>query len=209
MKSVRKALLFAPMIILCLALSACGGEKERPHLELQDWFRDLDGITAEAEVTAQYADEARTYTMTCIYTPEEAQVEVTAPAEAAGITAGFSGEEMTLSFDGLTLDAGEYSGTEVSPLWSVPALFRGVAEGYALEWSREKVGEESCLRITFEVTGEEGEPLYHTVWFRSDGTPVYGEITVRNAVVYMINFTNFTTEERGNGTTAEENMGGD
>lgn len=209
MNFVRKALLFALMTSLCLALSACAGKKETPHLELQDWFRDLDGITAAAEITAQYADESRTYEMTCVYTPEEAKVEVTAPAEAAGISAGFMGEEMTLSFDGMTLDAGEYSGTEVSPLWSMPAMFRAVAEGYALEWSREKVGETSCLRITFEVTGEDGEPLYHTVWFRSDGTPVYGEITVDNAVVYMINFTDFTTEERSNGTATEENLGGD
>ena len=208
MRSVRKALLFAPMMILCLALSACG-EKETPHLEVQDWFRDLDGVTASAELTAQYADEARTYTMTCIYTPEEARVEVTAPAEVAGIAAGFAGEEMTLSFDGLTLDAGEYSGTEVSPLWAMPALFRAVSEGYALEWGREKVGEESCLRVTFEVAGESGEPLYFAVWFRDDGTPVYGEITVDNAVVYMMNITDFTAEERGNGTATEEDLGGD
>ena len=207
---MRKALLFALMIPLCLGLAACGGEAEQRRAEeLQISFQNLTAASVEAELTCHYGDEVRAYTLRCSYTPEESTVEVLAPEELAGISATLTGEEQTLAYDGVFLDAGTYSGTEISPLWALPSILRAVGEGYPLESCREALGDEACLRVTFEMTDSAGGKQYTAVWFDENGAPLKGEITLGETVVYTAVLTRFTTEEMDNGTAVAEDLGGD
>ncbi len=208
---MRKALLFALMMTLCLSLAGCGGEtaEKQETEELQMKFQNLSAATVEAELTCHYGDEVRTYTLRCSYTPEESTVEVLAPEDLAGISATLTGEALTLQYDGILLDAGTYSGTEISPMWAVPSMLRAMGQGYPLETGREALGETECLRVTFEMTSSDGGKQYTAVWFDENGIPLQGEITLEETVVYTAVLTQFTAEETDHGTITEEDLGGD
>ena len=208
---MRKALLFALMMTLCLSLTGCGGEtaEKQETEELQMKFQNLSAATVEAELTCHYGDEVRTYTLRCSYTPEESTVEVLAPENLAGISATLTGEALTLQYDGILLDAGTYSGTEISPMWAVPSTLRAMGQGYPLETGREALGETECLRVTFEMTSSDGGKQYTAVWFDENGIPLQGEITLEETVVYPAVLTQFTAEETDHGTITEEDLGGD
>ena len=163
----------------------------------------------EAELTCHYGDEVRTYTLRCSYTPEESTVEVLAPEDLAGISATLAGEALTLQYDGILLDAGTYSGTEISPMWAVPSMLRAMGQGYPLETGREALGETECLRVTFEMTSSDGGKQYTAVWFDENGIPLQGEIALGETVVYTAVLTQFTAEETDHGTITEEDLGGD
>ena len=208
---MRKALLFALMMTLCLSLAGCGGEtaEKQETEELQMKFQNLSAATVEAELTCHYGDEVRTYTLRCSYTPEESTVEVLAPEDLAGISATLTGGALTLQYDGILLDAGTYSGTEISPMWAVPSMLRAMGQGYPLETGREALGETECLRVTFEMTSSDGGKQYTAVWFDENGIPLQGEITLEETVVYTAVLTQFTAEETDHGTITEEDLGGD
>ena len=208
---MRKALLFALMMTLCLSLAGCGGEtaEKQETEELQMKFQNLSAATVEAELTCHYGDEVRTYTLRCSYTPEESTVEVLAPEDLAGISATLTGEALTLQYDGILLDAGIYSGMEISPMWAVPSMLRAMGQGYPLETGREALGETECLRVTFEMTSSDGGKQYTTVWFDENGIPLQGEIALGETVVYTTVLTQFTAEETDHGTITEEDLGGD
>ena len=82
---MRKALLFAPMLMLLL--TACGGEEKDPAAELQAQYANLTGAVMEADVSCHYADEDRAYTLLCDYAPDRSTVTVLSPANLAGISA--------------------------------------------------------------------------------------------------------------------------
>ena len=216
---MRKALLFAPMMALCLLLAGCGGGEKRESRDLQAAFRELTAARAEAELTCHYGDEVRFYAMTCAYTPQRAEVTVTAPEELAGISAVLDGESLSLAYDGVLLDAGIYSGQGVSPFLALPATIRALGEGYLLEESEEQVDSVLCRRLCMEVTEDSGEKTLYTVWLDGEGVPVRGEIAMDGVVVYALKFTAFTaespegeelsTKEQRDGADTEENLGGD
>ena len=198
---MRKAMLFAPMICLCLALCGCGEKEETVVRDLQRQYAAFAAIEAEAELRCQYAEEVRDYSLACAYTPERSTVTVISPESVSGIAAVFDGETMALSYEDVLLDAGSFP--SLSPLGAIPRFFAAIGEGYPLEYCME--GE--LLRITFEVVEENGEEILYAGWFDADNRPVRGEITVENAVVYELTVTTFTTEEQQDGAAAE-NMGG-
>ena len=181
---MRKALLFAPMMTLLLALlCACGGKEEAQSRQVQEDFRNLRA-QAEVTLTCHYADEVRTYGLSCAYAPEKSTVTVTAPSDLSGVSAEFDGETLSLRYDDLLIDAGVCSGTELSPFWAVPSLLRAMGEGYLLEVCREDLRDTPCLRA--------------------------GEITVEETLVYGVDFTSFTKEgEYDGGTDAASDVGRD
>ena len=209
---MRKALLFAPMIGLCLLLCACGGGgEEEKILDVQEGYRRMTAAEGEAELTCHYGQEERRYTLAFTWTPEGSRVEVLAPDTVEGVAARFHGEELELEYEDLLLDAGTYSGTDLTPLWAVPSSLRAMAEGYPLDHCREDVDGEPCIRLTAEMDGgTEGEKLYYTIWFHEDGLPLRCEIAAGDTLAYVVEFTEFTKEEsQENGTAAAEDLGGD
>ena len=209
---MRKALLFAPMMTLCLLLCACGGgEEEENVLDIQGTYRSLAAASGEAALTCHYGAEERQYTLAFSWTPEESRVEVLSPETVAGVAARFEGEALKLEYEDLLLDAGIYSDTDLTPLWAVPAAIRAIGEGYPLDWCREERDGAPCLRLTAETEGGTGgEKIFYALWFDESGIPLDCEITVGETLVYHIAFTEFTKEEaEENGTAAAEDLGGD
>ena len=197
-----------PMMALCLLLMGCGAGEESAAEALRQPYREMTGCAMTAEVRLSGEDgTVGDFTLRCEYDPEGVTtVEVLAPETAAGVIAEIDGEELTLRYRDLCLGAGTVSSEKLSPMECLPELMAAAREGWLLSESRETVGEEPCLRLTLDRTGEEGGKIVSTLYLRAgDGVPVYGEIAVEGAVVLKAAFTDFTFGETCD--TIPENTG--
>ena len=194
---MRKALLFAPMLMLLL--TACGGEEKDPAAELQAQYANLTGAVMEADVSCHYADEDRAYTLLCDYAPDRSTVTVLSPANLAGISATVENGTLTLSYEDVSLDAGGYSAAAISPVAALPKLMQAAASGYVTEKSEETVGERPCLRLACDLPDDEG--TVYTTWFDQETLlPLRSEISAEGTVVFEVAWTRF--EVTGGGEPA-------
>ena len=194
---MRKALLFAPMLMLLL--TACGGEEKDPAAELQAQYANLTGAVMEADVSCHYADEDRAYTLLCDYAPDRSTVTVLSPANLAGISATVENGTLTLSYEDISLDAGGYSAAAISPVAALPKLMQAAASGYVTEKSEETVGERPCLRLACDLPDDEGS--VYTTWFDQETLlPLRSEISAEGTVVFEVAWTRF--EVTGSGKPA-------
>ena len=194
---MRKALLFAPMLMLLL--TACGGEEKDPAAELQAQYANLTGAVMEADVSCHYAAEDRAYTLLCDYAPERSTVTVLSPANLAGISATVENGTLTLSYEDISLDAGGYSAAAISPVAALPKLMQAAASGYVTEKSEETVGERPCLRLACDLPDDEG--TVYTTWFDQETLlPLRSEISAEGTVVFEVAWTRF--EVTGGGEPA-------
>lgn len=194
------------LLTLLLLLAGCGGggggEETLP-------LSRLVSAQMEAELVCHLEEEIRTYTLSCGWTAEEAQVEVLAPAELEGVAAQWDGESLTLHYQDLVLDAGSLSGTDLGPAAVLPSMAAAIREGYPLERSREDLGEVPCLRVAYET--EEGRTLY-TIWFTEANVPLRCEVERDGALLYEVSVTAFSGTEEGEQNHAlqsETDLGGD
>ena len=194
---MRKALLFAPMLMLLL--TACGGEEKDPAAELQAQYANLAGAVMEADVSCHYADEDRAYTLLCDYAPDRSTVTVLSPANLAGISATVENGTLTLSYEDISLDAGGFSAAAISPVAALPKLMQAAASGYVTEKSEETVGERPCLRLACDLPDDEG--TVYTTWFDQETLlPLRSEISAEGTVVFEVAWTRF--EVTGGGEPA-------
>ena len=114
----RKAI--AALMISLLLLSACGRGAGEQKFEA---FRDtLTGqlVTTTAQVRVQRSDTVTDYTLTCQELPDGYDLTVTAPEQAAGVTAHLRDGASTLAFDDIILPAGDLNGAGLTPLTALP-----------------------------------------------------------------------------------------
>ena len=199
---MRKAWLFAPMLMLLLTACGGGGEKDQAAA-LQQQYAAVSAATLEADVTCSYEGEERTYTLLCAYTPEKSNITVLSPENLAGISATLEGETLTLSYDDISLDAGSYSAASISPVAALPKLMAAAATGYLTEQSEETVSDRPCLRLAFDLSEDE-ETLY-TTWFDQETLlPLQSEISADGAVVFEVSWKRFEITETGEGESAAQ-----
>ena len=187
---MRKALLFAPMLMLLLTACGGGGEKADPAAELQAQYAAVASATMEADVTCHYDDEEREYTLLCAYTPTESTVTVLSPAALSGISATVADGKLTLSYEDVSLDAGGYSAAAISPVAALPRLMAAAASGYVTEQSEETVNERPCLRLACDLPDDES--ILYTTWFDQETLlPLRSEISSDGTVVFQIAWNKF------------------
>ena len=187
---MRKALLFAPMLMLLLTACGGGGEKTDPAAELQAQYAALGAATMEADVVCHYADELRTYTLLCAYTPEESTVTVLAPANLSGISATVADGKLHLNYEDVSLDAGGYSAAAISPVAALPRLMAAAGSGYLTEQSEETVGDRTCLRLACDLPDDES--TLYTTWFDQETLlPLRSEITADGEMVFEVAWNRF------------------
>ena len=191
---MRKALLFAPMLMLLL--TACGGAGEKDAAsELQAQYAALSGADMEAEITCHYEDEVRSYTMRCAYTPESSTVTVLSPANLSGISATVADGTLQLSYEDVSLDAGSYSAAAISPVAALPNLMEAASSGYVTEKGEEQLGERSCLRLACDLKEEDG--ILYATWFDQETLlPLRSEITVNGELVFEVAWSSFEVTDR-------------
>ncbi len=189
---MRKALLFAPMLMLLL--SACSaGEEENVVNMLQQQYAAVASATIEAEVICHYGDEVREYTLLCAYTPESSAVTVLSPENLAGISAQVEGGTLTLRYDDISLDAGTCTAAAVSPVVVLPKLMEAAAWGYPAQQSEEMLGERLCIRLGCDLSDESGAE--YTTWFDKETLlPLRSEISVDGTLLFAVNWLRFEVQ---------------
>ena len=198
---MRKALLFAPMLMLLL--TACGGGEEKdPAAELQAQYAAVESAVMEADITCHYEDEVRTYTLLCDYTPAKSTVTVLSPTNLAGISATVADGTLSLSYEDISLDAGGYSAAAISPVAALPKLMTAAASGYVTERSEETLGERPCLRLACDLPDDEGT-LYTTWYDQETLLPLRSEISSDGTMVFEIAWTRFELTAKDSGTAAQ------
>ncbi len=192
---MRKALLFAPMLMLLLTACGGGGEKVDPAAELQAQYAALASATMEADIACHYTDEVRTYTLLCAYTPGESTVTVLAPANLSGISATVADGKLRLSYEDISLDAGGYSAADTSSVTALPRLMAAAGSGYVTEQSEETVGERNCLRLSCDLPDDAA--TVYTTWFDQETLlPLRSEITTDGQMVFEVAWTRFEVTGR-------------
>ena len=178
-----------PMLACLLLLCGCGGRKA---LDVQEQYRSVTSAELEAEVVSCADAAGRVFTLTCRYDPAGQSVTtVNAPSELAGLTAIVSGEDMTLSCDGLQLPAG--ASLDICPANCLPYLLRALAEGYVLEQGGETLEDSPCLRLTLDTTAPGGDKVLCAVWLDAEGLfPRYAEFSQNEQVVLTAKLLAFT-----------------
>ena len=204
---MRKALLFAPMLLLLLTACGGGGKKEEDlTAQLQAQYAAVASATMEADITCHYEDEVREYTLLCAYTPQASTVTVLSPANLAGISATVENGTLSLSYDGISLDAGSYSAAAISPVAALPKLMEAAAKGYPSEQSEEAVGERTCLRLACDLESDEG--ILYTTWFDQETLlPLRSEISADGTLVFEVAWNKF--EVTGQQEAADPSTGTD
>lgn len=187
--TVRKALLFAPMLMLLL--TACGGGEEKDMVaQLQQQYAAVEQATLEADITCHYDEEVREYTLLCAYTPEKSTVTVLKPENLSGISAQVENGTLTLSYDDLSLDAGTYSAAAVSPVVALPKLMEAAGWGYPAEQSEETVGERTCIRLGCDLSNAPG--TLYTTWFDKESLlPMRSEISTDGVLLFEATWNRF------------------
>ena len=187
---MRKALLFAPMLMLLFTACGGGGEERDLTADLQRQYAGVEAAVLEAGITCHYDDEIREYTLRCDYGPEKSTVTVLSPENLAGISATVERDTLTLSYDDISLDAGSYSAAAVSPVAALPRLMAAAGTGYPAEQSEETVGERECLRLACDLPDPEG--TVYTTWFDKETfLPLRSEIVVDGTMIFEVAWTRF------------------
>ena len=176
---------------LCLLLLCSGcGKKSGAAANIQEQYSRIAAAQMEAEVTFHTAQENRSFTLQCAFTPESSTVTVTAPETVKGITATVSGEELTIAYDGAVLSAG--GAWTLGPVNALPCLLRAIGSGYLLEEGRETLDGADCYRLTLDV-GTAAAPLKCTAWLDAESLlPRYAEFAADGAVVVSVKLLAFS-----------------
>ena len=180
-----------PMIALCLLLTGCGTEQETKQ-DPRAVYQEMDACEMTAVVTCGLENLEWTATMQCRYDPAgKSTVEITEPAELAGVRAVIDIGSWALEYGDLCLNIGPLSAEEISPATCPVRLMEALRQGWLLEENEEDWGGEPCRRLRLDQSGGRGD-IVSTLWLRqSDGLPLRGEIAVEGENILTAEFTHF------------------
>lgn len=181
------------VLLTILLLCGCGGGSTEEAQQAQQHYAQLQSAQLEAELCCHLETERRSFTVSCTWEREQgASTTITAPESLAGLTASVSGQELTVSYAGLSLSAGSLR--DIVPANTLPWLLRALSEGYLLEAGREELDGEDCLRLALDNSTSGGGKLLCTVWLRrTDALPVYAEFSQDGRLLLSARLLSFTS----------------
>lgn len=185
------------MILLLALLCACGGGNADNELvlSLREDVQNMDAWSGEMELTADYGQRVYAYSVSFTGDREEGTtLTITAPEEAAGITAVAKEGQTWLDYDGVRLETGPLDPQGLSPMDALPALLTELETGTVAEVGTETDGDLSLLRLTLrdpEVTPGTGRET--VFWFdKAQKMLLRAELRNDGATVVSCVFSSFT-----------------
>ena len=184
--------IFALAALLALLLAACSTEQSDARVEdLQQRYAAMSGCDAFVDVAVVRGGETAQYALEITRDGDGTRVAVVEPEALSGVTAIVSGDDaLSLSFDGMVLDAGSVD-PDISAVNATDIMLRAAATGYVAERNSERFADTDALRLCFE-TEHAGGTLRVTVWFDAEDAPLYAEIEREGEVLAYLEFTDFT-----------------
>ena len=158
-----------PMIVLLLALCACGGGKSEDELalEMRLYYLEIESCAGTMALTADYGARIYEYTLGFNWTQDgETVLTIEAPEELAGMTARAAAGETYLLFDEVQLETGPLSADGLSPMDALPAILNYIFTGYIAECGTEILDDVACLRVQYRAPeADRGSGLEAALWF--------------------------------------------
>lgn len=194
-----------PMMLLLL-LSACGAEKTSAQepVRLRTSLNEAGGCSFLLELTADYGDYIKNYALRCNCNGDETYFTVTAPEEAAGISAIVSGAAAQVVYEDTVLAIEDFQSRKISPMAAPYLLHQCWCSGYILSIADEEAGQWVEYQLGY------GSRQMQVSVRLENGTPTYAEISDGEKVLITCKITDFTLagKEAGTNETTEENLGG-
>ncbi len=197
---MRKGSLCAPMITLCLLLTACGsggtgGSKaEELALSIRTEYLAMSSCTANLAVTADYGERTYEYGLNLGWQKESGfSLVVTAPEDVAGVTVTVAEGQTALEYDGARIETGAITPDGSSPIDALPAFFDYARQGFMASCVMEGEEGAEALRVDYrEPDGTPGQGTEATLWFDTTSHAlVRAELLVDGAAVIRCAFTGF------------------
>lgn len=189
------------MIMLCLALAACGGgasDAEQLALDIRGEYLAMESCTAQLALTADYGQRVYEYGLALEYQREgESVLTVTSPDAVAGVTARLREGSGYLEYDGVWVETGPLDDSGMSPMEAVPVLLRYATEGFIAECAMEAYGQGTALRVICrDPEARAGEGQECSLWFDPDSHVLLrGELSQDGFTVIQCVFSSFERTE--------------
>lgn len=200
-----------PLMMTLALLAGCAGnggqEKETGEdlaLALQREFSHMTACAGRFSLTADYGERA----FECVVDAAYDQVTggtltIVEPELIQGVTAKFKAGETSLVYDDISLETGPLTDEGLSPMETLPTLWRQIAQGYiaAVEEG------DKTLTVTYRAEGQSpGTGLEATVTFDTQTRePTRGELSWDGARVAAVEVQEFEMMAQGQEGAAQEN----
>lgn len=193
----------APMIALCLLLSACGGgntgnEAETLALQIRTEYLAMERCSSSVEMTADYGQRVYQYGLDFSWEKQgDAVLTVTSPENIAGITARLRDGQTALEYDGIRVETGPLNPEGLSPMDALPALLTAAREGFLAQCVMETAEDGTAVlhTVSRDPGAEPGSGTELQLWFQADTHALLrGEISQDGFTVIQCVFRDFTME---------------
>lgn len=128
---------------LCLltTLCSCGGQTPEQRLtRVRSYYKEMQSLTAQAELTADYGERVYSYQVQMEGNAEAGKMTVLGPENITGTVLEWADGETGLEYDGVSLETGPLTAGGLSPADCIPAILNACQEGELLSLSEEKDG---------------------------------------------------------------------
>lgn len=198
---MRKKTVCAQMMILCLLLTACGGEgapgaskAEELALTIRTEYLAMSSCASKLAVTADYGERAYEYGLDMNWQKDSGfTMAVTAPEDIAGVTIQAAQGQTALEYDGARIETGAITPDGLSPIDALPAFLNYAREGFIAECVEETLGETPTLRVVYrEPEATPGTGVEASLWFDPAGHGLLrGELSADGVTVIQCVFSGF------------------
>ena len=173
-------------------LTACGGNTPSAEAKVQEMraiYQSMEGISAAAEITADYGERLYTYSVSVEGNSSAGTMAVQEPENIAGTVLQWSEEKTSLNYENVTLETGAISDSGLSPADAFPAILAACRGGSIKECCLEE--EETVLYA--ELENPEEETCTVTCWFDAETYALHrAELAESGVRVITLDFADFT-----------------
>lgn len=156
----------ALVLLVCLTGCTGGQDAQTAAQALREAYQTLEAFAAAAEVTADYGTRAYQYTAQFSGDESEGEMTVLTPESIAGTGAAWADGQLSLEYDGVSLETGELSPDGLSPADAMPAVLAACQGGAVVEcgWQSLDGAEEECLYLLLENPNQAGGESRVALW---------------------------------------------
>jgi hypothetical protein len=176
-----------------LLLASCSAQSKGQELalDIRASLIKAEKLELTTSVKADYGDRVYNFSYKYAGNADKGEIEITAPASIAGLKAEVSVSGGTLQYDGTVLDTGAVTKDGLSPAEAIPVLISQWQSGYISGCNYEKLGDQSTLAVTTDIT----ETVSQRTWFDvKTRLPVRAELSENGKMVVACEFENVVIE---------------
>lgn len=181
---------FALLLVLIFALSACGGPSSGEALEGIRKELSAASLRFDADIRADYGERVFDFSVAYASSGDGGTLTVTAPEIIAGAQVRYADGGTSLAVGDVEVYTGEILPGGLSPVDAVPVMTNAWTDGLVTETVREKYEGESCVAAIFRIDDDTDLRTWFT---EQTGLPAAAEFIFDGHTVITVRFYNVET----------------